>query len=370
MKNISGILVIFFACGLALLSCRKKEYPPSVVENEPVYSAEITVDGTQQKISAGRDDYYMFGSNQLDTVQVYNYMASMRKQGCTSCKALDIQINNFKDSTGFSADTSLRPGRYAYLRPDISTPVITNFSGTYSGAASDADFVWSFGDGTTGTGRNIAHMFDGPGLRTVCLTVKGNNQCVNQNCNTIDFRKNAFMANITAISTASRSAAFTASYSGGTGPYQYSWDFGDGALSTLENPVHTFPFTGAYGISLTIRDNAGKTITTRFNYKTMNDNSSCTTNFVSSSVITDPSAALVSRVKVTWTDEQGHQYASDKTAQGTDSYFEILSSEDAGTNEKGEKIRKLKVKFAALLSDGNKTVNLSDGSAVIAVTYK
>ncbi|MEI9908607.1 MAG: PKD domain-containing protein [Bacteroidota bacterium] len=33
----------------------------------------------------------------------------------------------------------------------------------------------------------------------------------------------------------------------------WSWDFGDGSpVSTLQNPVHTFPALGPYNVTLTV----------------------------------------------------------------------------------------------------------------------
>ena len=39
----------------------------------------------------------------------------------------------------------------------------------------------------------------------------------------------------------------------------WSWDFGDGATSTAQNPSHTFGADGSYTVSLTVTDDAGQT---------------------------------------------------------------------------------------------------------------
>jgi uncharacterized repeat protein (TIGR01451 family) len=49
---------------------------------------------------------------------------------------------------------------------------------------------------------------------------------------------------------------FDATVSGGTPPYQYEWDLGDGSSSTLEHPVHTYE-AGAYTVSVTVTDQYG-----------------------------------------------------------------------------------------------------------------
>jgi PKD repeat protein len=49
--------------------------------------------------------------------------------------------------------------------------------------------------------------------------------------------------------------------SGGTGNYQFVWDFGDGSTSTEAFPTHVYSASGPYTICLTITDDAGCTST-------------------------------------------------------------------------------------------------------------
>jgi PKD repeat protein len=41
------------------------------------------------------------------------------------------------------------------------------------------------------------------------------------------------------------------------GPFKFSWDFGDGAKSTDQNPVHTYEKVGEYTATLTVTDQKG-----------------------------------------------------------------------------------------------------------------
>jgi PKD repeat protein len=50
---------------------------------------------------------------------------------------------------------------------------------------------------------------------------------------------------------------FYGSASGGISPYTYSWSFGDGGSSTLQNPSHTYTSTGSYLARLTVVDAGG-----------------------------------------------------------------------------------------------------------------
>jgi PKD repeat protein len=41
------------------------------------------------------------------------------------------------------------------------------------------------------------------------------------------------------------------------GPWKFSWDFGDGASSTEQNPTHTYAKIGEYTATLTVTDQKG-----------------------------------------------------------------------------------------------------------------
>ena len=57
---------------------------------------------------------------------------------------------------------------------------------------------------------------------------------------------------------------------GGFPPYSYEWDFGDGDISTDENPIHAYKNDGSYTTSLTVTDDRGNTDTEiRYEYITV-----------------------------------------------------------------------------------------------------
>jgi PKD domain len=58
--------------------------------------------------------------------------------------------------------------------------------------------------------------------------------------------------------TSSLVVKFTAVTSGGSSPYNYSWKFGDGKSGTAQDPSHTYSAGGAYGVTLSVKDGAGK----------------------------------------------------------------------------------------------------------------
>src|SRR5436190_8159731 len=100
-------------------SCRKKEYPRSVIENDAEFFTRMDVNGTPVELKAGLDDYYMFSSLNQDTSGLYHFVAELRQTQCTgNCpNSLKIQINDFKISAQggpIDPDSSLRARKFTY----------------------------------------------------------------------------------------------------------------------------------------------------------------------------------------------------------------------------------------------------------------
>ena len=55
---------------------------------------------------------------------------------------------------------------------------------------------------------------------------------------------------------------FEANVTGGTVPYTYSWDFGDGSVESEDDETisHTFDVAGTYNVDLTVTDSTGRTV--------------------------------------------------------------------------------------------------------------
>lgn len=64
--------------------------------------------------------------------------------------------------------------------------------------------------------------------------------------------------------TAPATFLFETDPEGGTGPYTYSWNFGDGSPQVTEEDIeHTFANPGMYVVTLTVTDSTGQTVTDR-----------------------------------------------------------------------------------------------------------
>ena len=149
-----------------------------------------------------------------------------------------------------SAATGIAP--LSVVFSDTSTP----------GTAPIGTWLWEFGDGSTSTQRNPAHVYSAAGTYTVCLRV------------TTSVGSDTATTTVTVMPPLVRPvASYTASPTSGSAPLTVSftdtstpgsaaitdwrWDFGDGITSTDRNPSHVYWAAGTYAVGLTVTTEAG-----------------------------------------------------------------------------------------------------------------
>ncbi|MBK7214008.1 MAG: PKD domain-containing protein [Bacteroidales bacterium] len=133
-----------------------------------------------------------------------------------------------------------------------------------SGAGSLSSWSWDFGDPTTGMAnyssqQNPTHTFSTASSSfTVTLVVTNSSGCTDSQTHVVnttpvpgvDFTYTAGCSNDTTLFVSSTlvNVANTDTW---------LWDFGDGSTSAEIDPVHVYPATGTYTVTLTITDNNG-----------------------------------------------------------------------------------------------------------------
>jgi len=135
---------------------------------------------------------------------------------------------------------------------------------------------WNFGDSTTSTSKNPSHTYANPGTYTVTLTATnsaGSNALTKSNYITVRAGSAKVTTNFVATpltGTAPLTVRFTDESAGS--PTSWIWNFGDGQLSTLQNPTHIYISPGVFAVSLIASNSAGSTVLTRSNYITVSGN--------------------------------------------------------------------------------------------------
>ena len=120
-------------------------------------------------------------------------------------------------------------------------------------------WAWDFGDGTTSTLQNPAHVYNAPGTYTVCLSIIDNLGCSDVSCMnvTVAGAGGGCGASFTHSVNPIGGGVQFAGNATGAGPFSYFWDFGDGTSSTQQNPMHSFAGNGPFNVCLTISDTNG-----------------------------------------------------------------------------------------------------------------
>ena len=119
---------------------------------------------------------------------------------------------------------------------------------------------WNFGDEGTSDLQNPSHQYTTPGTYTVSLTAT--NACSNDT----ETKTGYITVNACPVPVASFSAtpnegcapltvAFTDSST--NNPTTWSWDFGDGGTSDLQNPTHEYTSPNTYTVTLTASNYGG-----------------------------------------------------------------------------------------------------------------
>jgi len=125
-------------------------------------------------------------------------------------------------------------------------------------------YAWDFGDGTTAQGMTASRSFTTQAVYRVRLTVTGSNHTSGTTEESISVglpRNIAPTASFTFSPTSptkSDTVSFTDLSTDLDGSVvAWSWDFGDGGTSTLQNPTHKYSQAQSYTVALTVTDDDG-----------------------------------------------------------------------------------------------------------------
>jgi PKD repeat protein len=121
-------------------------------------------------------------------------------------------------------------------------------------ASSAVNFIWHFGDGTTSTQPSPSHIYGQAGLYDVTLITINQLGCTDTVVQSayIEVLDNPVPV-INSTEPLNGCAPLTTIFSSGTNNViSSSWDFGDGTLSQLSTPYHTFVGAGSYTVSVTL----------------------------------------------------------------------------------------------------------------------
>ncbi len=112
-------------------------------------------------------------------------------------------------------------------------------------------YNWNFGDGATSTLQSPSHTYSAPGNYQVSLTISDVTGCSVNYTLPAQVVISTGVNNFNTITPVTVCAPFTVNlYDNSPATSAWSWDFGDGASSNLQNTVHTYTDAGTYNVIL------------------------------------------------------------------------------------------------------------------------
>ncbi len=146
---------------------------------------------------------------------------------------------------------------YSPKNPSVGDTVF--FTGRSSGQMYISGRSWSFGDGSQARGKNPTHIYSSPGTYTVSLTASYSGTDSHSTSIEVTEEDNGGGDIQAAFTyTADGTTVHFTDMSQSAYPIEaYSWEFGDGGSSSMENPSHTYSEKGNYTVSLTVTDSQG-----------------------------------------------------------------------------------------------------------------
>ncbi|MCB0402773.1 MAG: PKD domain-containing protein [Flavobacteriales bacterium] len=148
----------------------------------------------------------------------------------------------------------VRPNPFAGFTADtVCFGFQTSFVDTSNG--SPVSWQWNFGDGNSSSAQNPFNTYPVDSSYMVQLIVSNTFGCMDSVTNTVVVLPQPTAGFDVTLACAKQVSAFVDTSSGT--PNNWSWDFGDGNTSTLQNPNNTYLLGGTYNVQLIIGNGAG-----------------------------------------------------------------------------------------------------------------
>jgi len=122
-------------------------------------------------------------------------------------------------------------------------------------------WMWHFGDGSGSSEQNPVHTFGTDGVYQVCLTIQNaDSSCYSEYCREIVVQNDttSCMSQFSYFADSSQNQHLIQFVDLSEGNIDsWFWDFGDGASSVDQNPVHAYNTTGFFNVCLTVQGTDG-----------------------------------------------------------------------------------------------------------------
>ncbi len=224
----------------------------------------LQVQFTDQSLGSPTSWLWNFGDGTTSTVQSPGHTY---ESGGTYTVSLAVSKGAVVDSLSrqdFITVNSAIDARFTSNVTSGTVPLQVQF--TDQSLGSPTSWLWNFGDGGTSTQQNPTHTYNTVGIYDVSLTA-GNGTDSDVVNKSEYIRVKSLDADYSSNVTSGEIPLSVHFYDQSLGsPTSWLWNFGDGTISTEQNPIHTYTTVGTYNVSLTISDEVGSSYVNNQNY--------------------------------------------------------------------------------------------------------
>jgi gliding motility-associated-like protein len=164
-------------------------------------------------------------------------------KGCKDTASKTIEIYNPK-------------AKFSFQNGCINTP-ISFIDSSYSTNHIINSWNWDFGDSTTATNKNPIHTYDSAATYIVSLSVTDNMSCPHDTSMTIKIFPQPVAQFSNPPICANNLTPFNDLSADTSGINSWSWNFGDGGTSNIQNPSHSYSNYGTYQLVMIVQSGNG-----------------------------------------------------------------------------------------------------------------
>lgn len=234
----------------------------------------------------GNWDIYIYDLSEYKEIQITNDEADQLNPAIYGDKIVWEDYRNDRENRYYCSiymyDFSAKPTMpFASFSANITSKsgnMLLTVLFTYNSTdGTPTSWYWDFGDGINSKHAQTAtHTFKKPGTYDVSLTVTnfaGNSTLKKSNYITVTpqqapiadfFSPEVYHANTYGGSVPTKTVSFVDNSTGS--PTSWLWDFGDGNISTEQNPTHVYDVGGGYTVNLTVKNAVGSNTTSKYGY--------------------------------------------------------------------------------------------------------
>ncbi len=148
-----------------------------------------------------------------------------------------------------------------------------NFINSSTVLTGDMQYVWYLGDGASTTTKDVTYSYAIPGEYLVKMVARTDSGCVDSTAKNVKIFKYAIADfKVDPVCVNQRLPLFNQTINTSPSVLTWSWDFGNTATSTLQNPVYSYPAAGTFPVTLTVSNiHCPQTVSTKQIYVTIDE---------------------------------------------------------------------------------------------------